>query len=238
MISLVIPTFNEEKVIEGTLKKLKEGLRGIPHEIIVSDAKSSDRTIQIAKRYTDRVVVEKKKTIARGRNLGALAARGEYLVFIDADVEIPRPSIFFKKAVSFFEKDKKLAALTAFLKVFPEKATLADKFFFSLVNIYHSLSNNVFGVGSASGEFQMIKTSAFRRVGGYREDLTVSEDNELFQRLSKVGRTRISPSLLVFHSGRRAHTLGWPRLLFEWLKNMFSLLFRRKSSSQEWEAIR
>lgn len=55
MISFIIPTLNEESVLENILKWLS-GFNG-EHEIIVSDGKSNDRTIEIANKYADKVVI-------------------------------------------------------------------------------------------------------------------------------------------------------------------------------------
>ena len=55
MISIIIPTLNEEKIIEATLCTLTSTLT-IPHEVIVSDGGSSDRTVELAKKYAGAVV--------------------------------------------------------------------------------------------------------------------------------------------------------------------------------------
>ena len=96
MISFIIPTLNEETTIEKTLKNIKEF--SLDKEIIVSDGGSKDRTTEIAKRFTDKVLVHSKKerqNIAGGRNSGAKEAKGEFVVFVDADVLIPNINSLF-----------------------------------------------------------------------------------------------------------------------------------------------
>ena len=86
MLSFIIPTLNEHQTIERTLRCLS-GYSG-DHEIIVSDGNSSDDTVEICRRFTDRIVVHdepRRQTIAEARNAGAAAARGNHLVFVDAD---------------------------------------------------------------------------------------------------------------------------------------------------------
>ena len=97
---------------------------------------------------------------------------------------------------------------------------------------------NIVGIGSAAGELQMIRRAAFEKVGGYREDLVTSEDNNLFYRLSREGRVRTNPKLVVLHSGRHGHVWGWPKMLFVWYTNTLSYLFRGKSITKKWEEIR
>lgn len=240
MISFVIPTLNEESTIERILKNLNQ-LSSLPYEIIVSDGRSKDRTIEIAKKYTDKIIVynnEKRQTIGGGKNLGATKTVGKYLVFIDADVSIPEPNIFFEKTLKLFASDPKLVGLTTNLKVVKEFETISDKFFFWIVNLTHAFNNNITHKGSASGEFQMIRTDAFRQLGGYNENLIVFEDNEMFIRLAKIGLTKMSCQLTVYHSGRRAHKIGWTKLLYFWITNALSYAFFKKSITKEWKPIR
>lgn len=239
-LSIIIPTLNEEKVLRNTITELRK-LDSIDYEIIISDGLSTDNTLAISDELADRVVVhdgKKRQTIAEGRNLGAQFARGEFLVFIDADVVIPEINKFFIKAIHRFEADKRLEALTVFLKVLPEHAKFFDKAFFSIVNRLYQLLNNVFHQGAASGEFQMFRKSTFDRLGGYNPKLVVGEDNELFHRMSQVGRTNIASDLFVMHTSRRAHSVGWLNLLSLWLGNFIYTKLFKKSLSDEWKVVR
>ena len=77
MISIVIPTLNEEKRIATTIQKLRDSLHR-PYEIIISDGASSDGTVEIARNLADGVAehtLPYRQTIAEGRNNGAAIAR-------------------------------------------------------------------------------------------------------------------------------------------------------------------
>jgi glycosyltransferase involved in cell wall biosynthesis len=240
MISIIVPTKNEEKVLAQTLAELRT-LHTQQYELIVSDGKSTDRTLGIAQQYADRIVSAQpgdKQNIAIGKNLGAAAAVGDYLAFVDADVQIPHIDDFFEKLVGRFEADPELVSMTVFMKVFPRNATLSDKFFFGIINWLYWVENNVFHSGAASGEFQMIRDSAFRKVGGFNEHFPVGEDNDLFTRLAKIGKTRVVASVHILHTSRRAHKIGWPKLLALWWLNSLSNRFLGKSFSSEWKVIR
>lgn len=239
MISFIIPTLNEEKTLRQTLEAIS--LYQGEKEIIISDGNSRDATLKIAKEFTDKIFVyhgEKRQTIGQGRNDGAKLASGEILVFVDADVIIPDINAFFQKAFAIFTQRERLVALTVEYKVLPEMATWLDKIIFKLVAWDFVLANNYFKRGSSGGEFQMIKAEAFKKVGGFNERLAVAEDNELFYRLSRIGETRCDMSLFIFHTGRRAHKIGWPRLLLQWWVNYLSVFLFNKSVSQEWKEIR
>ncbi len=239
MISFIIPTLNEEKTIEATLKCIA-GYSG-EYEIIVSDGKSKDRTIEISRRYTDKVLIYDKperQTIAMARNAGAAAAKGDILVFMDADVTILDINAFFKKTEAIFHDKPHTVAVTVYYRVLPEFCTFADAFFFKMLGWNFLISNNLFRLGAAAGEFQMIRKEAFNRVGGFNEKFTAAEDMDLFRRLSKIGRTRFEGSLAVYHTGRRAHQVGWPKLLSEWFANTVSVALFKRSASKEWKEIR
>ncbi|HAS80958.1 MAG: Glycosyl transferase family 2 [Candidatus Nomurabacteria bacterium GW2011_GWE1_32_28] len=239
MISFIIPTKNEEAVLEKILQCLLE-YKG-EKEIIISDGQSTDSTLLIAKKYTNKIVEHKgstRQTIAQGRNAGARIATGNYFVFLDADVYIPNINSFMKKVEDLFGSDKNLAGLTVPCNVFKEQETFADKIIFSILHQYILILNNYFKIGAAAGEFQMVRKDIFQKTNGYREDLIASEDFEFFKRISKIGKTYFEKNLTIYHTGRRAHKIGWPRLLTEWMLNNLSVIFRKKAHSKEWKVIR
>lgn len=240
MISIIIPTLNEEKGIEKTLTRLKSTLT-LPHEIIVSDGKSTDATITLAQKYADRVVVfpgGHRQTIGEGRNDGAKQARGEFVVFIDADVAIPNPDQFFGTLLNLFAKNTDLVGIIVPVRQFPEERTMADRLGCGWFNIFYFLANNVFKSGNAGGEFQMIRKQAFDSINGFRIDLASGEDNDMFRRLSHIGKTRFVRSLEVYHPCRRAHKIGWFNLIAKSAWSGVSVLFKGKSPYKEWEVIR
>lgn len=240
LISFIIPTLNEATVLEKTLKALRQ-LTVVLSEIIISDNHSADATLEIANKYQAKIVEYRgaaRQTIGQGKNLGAAAAKGDYFVFLDADVVIADINNFINKALRVFAEHQEVKGLTVCLKVFPEQASLADQLVFGLVNLIHYLANNFLGLGMASGEFQMVTAQVFKKLGGYNENLPVSEDQDFFARLSKIARTRLEPSLSVWHTSRRAHKLGWPKLLAVWLMNFIFLKLFKRSFGKEWKVIR
>lgn len=238
-ISIIIPTLREEQFLERTLENLKS--LTLPHEIIITDGGSTDGTLDIARRYTDKIVVwthPKRQTFGEAKNSGAALATGKYLVFIDADVIIPSPQAFFEEILKAFERNPKLAALTVPLKPLEDNHSWVDAFFCAPLNWFYIISNNVFRVGNSSGEFQMVRADAFRREGGFKESLAAGEDNQLFRELSTVGQTLSYRELYVQHSLRRAHKLGWLRTYGIWIKNGLSVALRGKAAYEEWSVVR
>jgi glycosyltransferase involved in cell wall biosynthesis len=239
MISIIIPTRNEEKIIERTLKHLKLSLGDLPHELIVSDGSSTDRTRDIASAFA--TVIEEtdgRHTIGWGRNRGADAAKGDIFFFLDADVTVPKPADFIQRIQRTFDTDPRLAGLTGELRVLPAQATRGDRLVFGAMNLYFRFLNNVLGYGMASGEFQVIRAKAFKELGGFREDLAAAEDAEFFRRVSKKYKVRFAPEFTLFHTGRRAHAVGWPNLLWSWFKNWVGATFLKGAVDKEWTAVR
>ena len=238
MISIIIPTLNEESVIEERLRLMKR--LTLPHEIIVSDGRSNDRTVEIARGLADKVIEytgEARQTIAMGRNAGAAAATGEFMAFFDADCSVSDPDAFFREALRQFD-DRRLTGLVGDIRVLPQFATISDKVIYTVYNRYLWMLNNVLGLGVSGGEFQMMRKTDFNKIGGYDEKLVASEDMDLLSRLAKLGKVKLDLSLVVFHTGRRAHKIGWPKLLFLWTSNSISMMLRKKAYSKEWEPIR
>jgi glycosyltransferase involved in cell wall biosynthesis len=238
VISIIIPTLREGSFLERTLKNF-ESLQ-IPHELIITDGGSTDDTLNIARRYTDKMVVwgeQRRQTFGEAKNAGAKIATGEFLVFIDADVIIPEPQKFFEEILKIFENNK-LAATTVPLKPYIENRSWPDALFSAPLNWFYIISNNVFHSGNSSGEFQMVRAEAFRKIGGFGEHLAAGEDNELFRQLAAHGRTMSYWKLHVCHSLRRPHKLGWLRTYGIWIKNGPSGALRGKAAYEEWPVLR
>ena len=240
MISFVIPTLNEETTIEETLRNLSKCTR--PHEIIVSDGGSSDRTIEIAKKYNCTVIrhlSSHRQTIAEGRNIGAFAAKGDYIVELDADSRIPNIDYFFDVMTNKFDEDPEIVGATTWFRVYPEDETFLDWLIYGITGYVSLISDNYFGLSAASGgEFQMMRADAFRAIGGYDKTIVAMEDNEMFARLRTQGTIYFEDALFIYHSGRRAHKIGWGRMILEFFANCFSIAVFGKSASRVWTQVR
>src|SRR5712691_6897567 len=89
-ISVVVPAFNEERLLPGSLSSVRAAMQGFARlgwhsELIVCDNNSTDRTAEIAKEAGAEVVFEPVNQISRARNAGAARAGGDWIFFVDAD---------------------------------------------------------------------------------------------------------------------------------------------------------
>ncbi len=238
MISIIIPTYNEEKYIEKSIKCFKEKMT-LSHEVIICDDRSTDKTVDVARQYADIVLIPEKKhpTIAANRNNGVKSAHGDIYVFMDGDSFIENPDKFFTQALHDFENPD-VVALTGALDIFPQVKTLGDVIMYKIFNFVHYIKNNVLHSGESSGKFQMMRKDAFEKVGGFPANLVTREDGIMFNKLAKIGRTLYDGKLVIFHNGRRAHQYGWPKLLSIWTIETFWVAVFKKSLAKEWKAVR
>lgn len=239
-ISIIIPTCNEEKDISRLLDCLLA--LSLDKEIIVTDDASTDKTVQVLEKYRGKIKIiahrQRNKSIAANRNAGAREANGEFFAFMDGTTFLENPDDFFGQALSIFEKDRDLVGITGKLKVLPEYETFTDKVMHYIFNFTVMVKDNYLSMTEASGKFEMIRREAFQKVGGFNGDLITREDADMFWKLSKIGKTRYVSSLLVLYTGRRAHILGWPRLLFIWMTETLWVWIFGKARTKEWKVIR
>src|SRR5262245_58504290 len=89
-LSVIIPAYNEEKLLPGCLAHVRAALAANAaadwaSEVIVADNNSTDRTAELARAAGARVVFEPVNQISRARNAGARVASGDLFLFVDAD---------------------------------------------------------------------------------------------------------------------------------------------------------
>jgi glycosyltransferase involved in cell wall biosynthesis len=197
-ISIVIPTFNEEKYLPTLLDSIKEQ-SFTDYEIIIADANSTDKTVKIAKKYKAKVV--KGGLPARGRNNGAKAAKGEFLYFFDADMILPKD--FLKNADE--EIEEKFVDI-ATCEVLPESELIIDHILYNLANLSIKLSQ--FTNPHAVGQCIIITKRLFNRIGGFDEKLELAEDHNFAYRASKFRRLKILESAKIINNVRRLDKEG------------------------------
>lgn len=239
-ISIIIPALNEEKLIERLLKQFTAEIKSSFNiELIVSDGGSNDSTIEIAKKYADRIIEHKEKfsqNISQGRNAGAKNSQRDVLIFLNADTYIKDIDLFFSEILKEFDNSD-TAAIACRIEVFPEEINLSDKVFHGFYNYYVAVLNKLF-IGMGRGECHIIRRESFKSSGGYDESLAAGEDFDLYSRLRKSGKIKFRRDLLVYESPRRYRKFGYINVIRDWTMNSISVLLFKKSVSTKWEAVR
>jgi len=240
MISVIIPTLNEEKLLPSLLAQLTPDLIGaFDLEVLISDGGSTDATKEIVERHGFRFVskpVEEKQTIAGGRNAGAALARGELLVFINGDIRFKDVHTFFEQ-VQRFASDTNAAGATCEVQVFPEEERLTDVLFHFIHNMYVRFLNFI-GEGMGRGECHIIRRELFEQLGGYNSTMAAGEDYDLFRRVRRTGKIMFLPKVVVYESPRRFRKYGYTHIVWGWTRNALAVVFKNRSSSESWDAVR
>jgi len=207
MISIVIPTLNEEAYLPKLLKSIKEQSFK-DYEIIVADAGSTDNTKKIARQYGATVV--KGGLPGVGRNNGAAAAKGDFLFFFDSDVKIPKH--FLRKANDEMQ-DRYIDLATCEFR--PLSNLHIDKVMHDFANISIKLSQ--FSVPHAPGFCIFVTRRLFERVGGFDTTIKLAEDHDFVKRASKYRPMRVLNNVRLQVSVRRLRKEGRFMLMGKYL---------------------
>jgi glycosyltransferase involved in cell wall biosynthesis len=203
MLSFILPAHNEEALLGQTLQTLRASAStlNVPFEIIVVDDDSTDNTAAIAISLADRVVSVKLRQIAAVRNAGAREARGDVLVFVDADTLVPPGPLH----AVMKELARGAVGGGAWVEIDTKAPLLARLFTQVVCACYGGLA------GLAGGCFLFARRSAFEAVGGFDERYFASEEAHLSRALQKKGRFRVVRSPVIT-SGRKLHAVTFWRL--------------------------
>ncbi len=198
MVSIIIPTLNEEDYLPLLLESIKKQ-DFKDYQVIVADAGSKDTTREIAKSYGCNVV--EGGLPSKGRNNGAKVASGDLLFFLDADTVLPRD--FLKKTLREFN-DRKIDIASFCFDSYSK-----NKFFHLMLDFYN---NVIIALGkklpySAIGI--LVKNQLFETLNGYNEDLKLSEDHDLARRAVHYGKFGTIRSSHILVSDRRFKQDGW-----------------------------
>ena len=197
-VSVIIPSYNEERYIGKLLKSLNnQSYKN--YEVIVADAFSKDATRQIAMDFGAEVVEGGKP--AKGRNVGAGVAKGDYFIFLDADVWVPKN--FMATVVKVFEQEYYEVATVKFM---PDSRLKIDKIMFQMANLIMDI--NKWYSPTAPGFAIVCTKRVFNRINGFDETLHLAEDHDFVKRAYKWGRFGIIKQTYMKVSVRRLEKEG------------------------------
>ena len=187
LVSVILTTRNEQDVIKRVLLSIiRQTYKNI--EIILIDNNSKDRTCEIAKVYTKKVFNFGPERSAQ-RNFGAKQAKGEYLLFLDADMRLTKNVLL--ECVKLIKKDSKIGAVTILeeskAKTFWEKIKAYERSFYNLEG----------DVITDAARF--FPTRIFKQLGGYDESITGPEDWDLTDNIIKLGYKIEIAKSLIYH---------------------------------------
>jgi len=243
-ISVIIPVHNGGAQLEACLAGVRSSTFGA-YEVIVADDASTDATAATARRAGATVVtLGEQSGPAAARNRGASHARGEILLFFDADV-VPTPETLARLA-SFFAEHPRVAAVFGSYDDAPAEPGLVSQYRNLLHHFHHQIGSveaETFWTGCGA-----IRKVVFEEVGGFdatRFRIPSIEDIELGVRLRAHGHEiRLDRQLQVKHLKRwfffsmmktdiANRAIPWSRLIFEMgrVPNQLNLRWRERVSA-------
>ena len=225
MITVVVPTYNEEKNIERCLRALNN--QNIPrdsYEIIVVDGNSKDKTREIASKYADKVIPQVSSGVGGARNDGAMAASGQIVATTDADC-IPDEDWLHTILEDF--SDDEVVAVTGYLEpmIPKEMAWMRGGTYYYAFKVANGLrwAGSKVGYHHLCGANTAFRRDAFLKVEGYK-DLAYSDDIEIGKRLRAQGKMTMDDRIQVDYSIRRIQKLGIAKYTWMIMKNDFNVV--------------
>jgi len=191
MLSIIIPTLNEEKHLPLLLESIKkQGFSN--YEIIIADAGSKDKTIEIAKEYGCKIVPGGLP--AKGRNEGAKIAKGDLFLFLDADMVLP--FAFFE---GFFkELDRRDLDIVSFPVTLRGKKF--DKFAYGVYNQWARATQRFL---PHAAQAVLVKKKVHQAIKGFDEEIKLAEDHAYARKAKKIAKYAFLKTGPVLTSARR-----------------------------------
>ena len=230
-LSIIVPAFNEEAYLGPTLYSIRtaeahlSACSGVGIEIVVVDNNSEDETAAVARGKGTAVVGEPVRGISRARNTGARHAKGDVLVFVDADVIVPRTLL---DAIHTAMSNPVCVGGGVDVENWPRRL------FARLYLRSWRLLGNL--IGMVQGATQFCRRDVFEQVGGYDERTWIGEDVDFYWGLRKLANRKLAKE-----TNREVRLIRKPRVrpscrrfdkwplwrTLVWTNPLFIALFRR-----------
>ena len=210
-LTIIIPTKNEQKNIFRVLRSIffQTYTRDNHPKIFVADAGSTDLTTSAARAAADmyglNVEIIQGGLPAVGRNAGAKRAESRYLLFLDADVEIP-DQYLIERAIQLMRAKGLHCATT---NIACPYGAFRSKLAYAVNNFYQR-GSRFFGTPFSTGMCMFFSREVFNQLGGFNEKALFAEDYMLSKRV-KWNRFRVVPGY-VTTSDRRFQKMGYWKL--------------------------
>lgn len=215
-LTIVIPAKNEATMLPRLLGSLaRQDYEGMAEtRVIVADAGSTDGTVEVALSFRDRLRVEviEGGLPSVGRNAGARQATTPYVLFLDADVELPEPTLL-RRALWRMRRRRLHLATTNI-------ACREGSFFDDALYMGNNFMQRVGSVLKpfATGMFMLFDREAFWALGGFNERALFAEDYLLSKGVARTRFRIVRGKILT--TNRRFQKLGHGRMVWMFFKTM------------------
>ena len=215
--SIVIPTLNEEKYLPLLLNSiLEQNFKG-RIQIIIVDGNSKDHTLQLAKKYKSKfpelsVIISQQRGVSYQRNRGAEKATYKHILFLDADIILPRGFLN-----SFLKKIYENKCSIDIANIWLAEYDLLQWFVFSILS---PLFLTIVALDKITPGLLLLTTKeTHTKIHGFREDLKIGEDTDYGWRSIRAGaKFHFHFLTYALHSARRIQKVGMMRFYYEYLR--------------------
>jgi glycosyltransferase involved in cell wall biosynthesis len=205
-ISVIIPAHNEEEFLPKTLEALRKQTYPKFETIVVTNG-CTDHTADAVRGKCDHLFELEERGLGPARNLGAARARGELLLFLDADTLL-EPTALHTIARRF-----KRHHSAGTLRGVPDQDKTSYKAIYFLKNFVHRIRAH----HGSSGVILCWKDH-FEAVGGFDNELYLRENSDLMKKLRQFGSYKYISSTSAVTSMRRYEMTGTAEMVLLWLK--------------------
>jgi len=220
--SFIIPARNEEGYIKDCIDSIRNQTVD-DWEIIVVDNHSKDNTVEEAKGKSVKIFYEQRKGPSIARNTGANKAKGNILIFTDADVRF-NPD--------FLENLRHIEGGCVFDLRFWDAGFMSN-FIFKLWNVTIRFLLRL-GKPMTNGSCFVFNKDVFKKVNGFHDDLLTNEDHDIAKKVSKISKFEFFP-IKVMTSARRIKENGVPKYLYMHFMNTKHYVLHGASNPDYWK---
>ena len=232
-ISIIVPAYNAEAVIEECLKTICHESKKLNSEIIVIDDHSNDKTCEIVEKFksTKLVKLKKNKGVGYARNLGARIARNKILCYIDSDIIISENSILY--LVKKLHQDKNIGSVGAIPEVHNLNSKSWSSNFVCLKSCYgFEHAEKETEVSDVQSEFCVIFRELLKRVGGWKAFRKVGgEEYDLGYKMLQANKKNIKIKSASYRTYWASLYLRFKKNIDRTEKYIYVLLSKKKFDS-------
>ena len=230
-VTVIVCAHNEERSLPACLHSLLAQTRP-PDELLVINNASTDATRAVAQQIpTVHVVDEPRKGLVVARETGRRAARGDVLVYLDADCRAP--VMWLATIERHFARDPSLIALSGPYRYYDWDwwgRVLVRAYDFTLAPATQVLVKHILRIGTIfyGGNFA-VRRSALDQIGGFDTSIEFhGEDTNVGRRLFAVGKVTLKYDCYLFTSARRYVAMGKGAVFRLYVRNFTSELLHRR----------
>lgn len=228
LLSIVIPCKNEEKQLRQTLSALDRqtfDMSACP--IYIADAGSTDSSLEIITEFQEHThldirVIEGGYPPA-GRNRGAIYCHSDFILFMDADIELGEDQSI-EKAIGLAQ-ERELDMVSTYIR--SKDGNVYDRFFWEKMHAFTYRYPYIVGPYSA-GMFILIRRRRFQELGGFNEAMVLGDDWELTRMITR--RKFGVADTFIWTTNRRFQSHGYIRTISKYFRIALSKNFRYKDN--------